>query len=126
MSKRNNGDSHFTAMERRVFYSFSLLVVLILAILTLVFYWEYRNQLRQDVRARLHDIVAVAALQIDAESHNTLRKPEQEGNETYLRLRRDLQKIRDAATGIRYVYTMVPGPDNDIMFVLDAESTIDK
>ncbi|MCG8099136.1 MAG: histidine kinase, partial [Candidatus Thiodiazotropha taylori] len=74
------------------------------------------------MREKVHDIVAVAALQIDAEAHNTLRLPEQEAGPTYLRLRRDLQRIRDAATGVRYVYTMVPNADGQIMFILDAET----
>ncbi|MET0068494.1 MAG: EAL domain-containing protein [Candidatus Thiodiazotropha sp.] len=78
------------------------------------------------MREKLYDIVAVAALQIDAEAHNTLKLPEQEGGPTYLRLRRDLQRIRDAATGIRYVYTMVPGANGEIMFVLDAETNPDE
>ncbi|MET0093235.1 MAG: EAL domain-containing protein [Sedimenticola sp.] len=111
-----------TVMGQRIFISFTVLILVVSLIMTGLYSWQLQNQLRQDAREKLRDIVAVAALQIDAEAHNTLRLPEQEGNPTYLRLRGDLQKIRDTATGIRYVYTMVPGADGQIMFVLDAET----
>ncbi|MES9830559.1 MAG: diguanylate cyclase [Candidatus Thiodiazotropha sp.] len=115
-----------SVLNKRVQASFAILVILVSTILTMVFFWEYKKQLRQDVRARLHDIVAVASLQIDANAHNTLRNPEQEGNSTYIRLRRDLQRIRDSASGIRYVYTMVLDKKGQIMFVLDAETKPDE
>ncbi|MES9897774.1 MAG: PAS domain S-box protein [Sedimenticola sp.] len=111
------------AFRIKVFVSFATLVVIASLILTLAFYWNFQNQLRQDVKERLHDVIAIAALQIDATAHNTLKEPKDEGNPTYLRLRRDLQKIRDAATDIRYVYTMRRGANNEIVFVLDAETT---
>ncbi|MET0049223.1 MAG: EAL domain-containing protein [Sedimenticola sp.] len=111
-----------TVMGQRIFISFTVLILVVSLIMTGLYSWQLQNQLRQDAREKLRDIVAVAALQIDAEAHNTLRLPEQEGKPTYLRLRGDLQKIRDTATGIRYVYTMVPGADGQIMFVLDAET----
>ncbi|MCG7988081.1 MAG: EAL domain-containing protein [Candidatus Thiodiazotropha weberae] len=110
------------ALGKRIFVSLTLLVLIISSAMTGVYYWQYQDRLRQEMREKLHDIVAVAALQIDAEAHNTLRLPEQESGPTYLRLRRDLQRIRDSATGIRYVYTMVPSADGQIMFVLDAET----
>lgn len=113
-------------LKRRVYISFAVVVVALSVLLTLVFFREYRVQLREDVRERLRDIVAVAAVQIDAAAHNRLRSPEQEGGPTYLRLRRDLQRVRDAATGIRYVYTMVASADGQIMFVLDAETNPDE
>jgi len=114
------------SLRKKVFASFAAITVFVSVLLSFTFYLEYHYQLRQDVRERLHDIVAVAALQIDAAAHNTLRKPEQEGNAVYLRLRRNLQRIRDAATGIRYVYTMVPGANHEIMFVLDAETNLEE
>ncbi|MCW4241117.1 MAG: hypothetical protein N0E46_09480, partial [Candidatus Thiodiazotropha taylori] len=110
------------ALGKRIFVSLTLLVLIISSLMTGVYYWQYQDQLRQEMREKLHDIVAVAALQIDAEAHNTLRLPEQEAGPTYLRLRRDLQRIRDAATGVRYVYTMVPNADGQIVFILDAET----
>lgn len=113
-------------LRKKVFASFAVLIIFVSVLLSLAFYLEYQHQLRQNVRERLHDIVAITALQVDASAHNTLRKAEQEGNATYLRLQRDLQRIRDATTGIRYVYTMVPGANHEIMFVLDAETNPDE
>ncbi|MEJ1397028.1 MAG: PAS domain S-box protein [Candidatus Sedimenticola sp. (ex Thyasira tokunagai)] len=110
------------AFRIKVFVSFAILVVIASLILTLAFYWNFQSQLRQDVKERLHDVIAIAALQIDATAHNTLKEPKDEGSPTYLKLRRDLQKIRDAATDIRYVYTMRRGANNEIVFVLDAET----
>ncbi|OGT90224.1 MAG: hypothetical protein A2514_13520 [Gammaproteobacteria bacterium RIFOXYD12_FULL_61_37] len=110
------------SLGKKVFTSFAALIVIISLILTFAFYWEFHIQLRQDAKEKLRDIVAVAALQIDAEAHNGLTKPEQEGNPAYLRIRGVLQKIRDSVAGVRFVYTLVPGPDGTIMFVVDAET----
>jgi len=111
-----------SALWTRVFLSFTFFVVLISAFLTTALYQHFRTHLRQDMRDRLHDIVSVAALQIDAEAHNMLAKPEDENTETYLKLRANLQAVRNSVTGIRFIHTMRRGQNDEIVFVLDAET----
>ena len=109
-------------LRRKLGLSFAVLAVLIFALLTFSLYRTVRVSMRQDIRERLHDAVAIAALQVDAEAHSTLTTPAHEGNATYLQIRHTLQQMRDAGKDIHFVYTMRKDPQERIVFVVDAET----
>lgn len=108
--------------QTKLALAFSLLAVLISSFLVLTLYVHFRGQLRRDLRQRLHDVVAVSAAHLNGDTHATLTDPNQEGNPTYLGLKRTLQQIRDQATDIHYVYTWRRSPDGRLLFVVDAET----
>ncbi|MBU2490886.1 MAG: response regulator [Proteobacteria bacterium] len=110
-------------LQTKLSIAFATITILSCAILTLALFLVIRLQIRTQIRERLHDAVALAALQIDSRLHSTLTDPSHEGNETYLRLRRQLQVMRDAATDIFYTYTMRLDDGGKIVFVVDAEDT---
>jgi len=101
---------------------FALVAVGVSVLLSLSHGLWMRERLRQSIRDRLRDTVALAALQIDAGQHEQLRSAADEGGAAYLRVRRSLQRIRDAARDIRYVYTMRPDMNGRLVFVVDAET----
>jgi signal transduction histidine kinase len=113
-------------LRARICIALAAMSIVGMALLTVILYGHFRVGLRHGVRERLRDIVSLAARQVDAAAHNALTAPKDEGNETYLRLRTDLQQIRDAATDVRFVYTMRRGPANEIVFVVDAETNPDE
>jgi signal transduction histidine kinase len=111
--------------QTKLALAFSLLAVLISSFLVLTLYLHFRGRLRQDLRQRLHDVVAMAALQLDgavADDHATLTDPNQEGNPTYLQIKRLLQQINERATDTRFAYTWRRQPDGQLIFVVDAET----
>jgi signal transduction histidine kinase len=109
-------------LETKLGIAFSTLAVFMSALLTLVLYVNVRTQLRRDIQQRLHDLVSTAALTIDADAHATLVRPEQEDTPTYARLKTHLQRFRQGATDIHFVYTWRRDPAGRLAFVVDAET----
>lgn len=98
----------------------AVLCVLLTAISTLV----VGNLVRNQIRHRLRDIVAVAASRIDGDLHTTLTRPEQEGGPAYRNIQRILQNVQQTVADLHYVYTMRESSDGDIMFVVDEETNV--
>ena len=113
----------FIRFQTKLALTFSALAVLIAAFLLFTLYAHFRTQLRDDLRRRLGDIVAVAALSLDGDAHATLVDPNQEGDATYLRLKQMLQNIRGHATDVRFIYTWRRTPEGQLIFVVDAETS---
>jgi two-component system, sensor histidine kinase and response regulator len=109
-------------LETKLGLAFSTVAVLISALLTLALYLNVRVQLREDIRERLHDIVGMAALSIDADAHATLTRREDEDGEVYARVKRTLQRCREQTDDIHFVYTWRRSADGTLVFVVDAET----
>ena len=108
-------------LHHRLTLAFCLSAVIISGLITVGLYFSARKQVMEDIRHRLHDIVAITAQAIDAESLAGLTSPEQEGSAAYMKIRRFMLDIRQASTDIYYIYTMRPGADGNIYFVVDGE-----
>ncbi len=113
----------YLSLRIKATFAFSFLTIFFVGLTALAYFANTRAQLRQDIRERLRDIAAIGALQIDGDAHALLTDPSQEGNETYLQLKRTLQHIRDSGTDIRFVYTMRQNADGSILFIVDAEES---
>jgi len=100
--------------------------VLVVTLSLSALYFDARTRIRQEVRQRLHDIVSIAARQIDADVHSTLTDPDQENSMTYLQVKHTLQQVRDIDSDLYYVYTMRLDADGRIRFVVDAEENPDE
>jgi len=112
----------YVSLQTKLSITLSGLVILTSALLTLASYLTVRSQLREDVRARLRNIASIAALQVDGDTHSTLTDPCQEGGDTYMRIKRVLQRIRDNSPNIRFIYTWRLNDAGQPVFVVDAES----
>lgn len=119
----NRRERPYLSLRIKATFAFSFLTIFFVGLTALAYFANTRAQLRQDIQERLHDIAAVGTLQIDGDAHALLTEPTQEGNATYLKLKRTLQQIRDSSTDIRFVYTMRQTANGDIMFVVDAEES---
>jgi signal transduction histidine kinase len=116
------GTRRYLRLQTKLAISFSLVAIIASALLTFALYLTVKNRLRQDIRQRLYDIVNIAALQVDGDAHATLIDRAQEGGDTYMRIKRVLQNIRDRGTDIRFVYTWRRDADGRLIFVVDAET----
>ena len=67
----------FLSLRTKLAFSFALLAIVSVGTMTYVYYQNTRTQLLQDIRQRLHDSVAIAALQVDAELDAQLTDPAQ-------------------------------------------------
>lgn len=120
-----------SALFKRIQFSlrFSLgsafvgIVVLTALCLGLATFFSVRAFIRQDIMMRIHDLVGTAASQIDTGMHAAIQTRDDERGEQYLAIKKQLQKIRDHSTGVRFVYTMRKGPSGNVVFVVDAEDT---
>ncbi len=110
-------------LRTKLALGFAFLAILFVGVVIFTFYQNMRAQLRQDIRDRLRDAVAIAALQVDGDQHALLTDPSQEGGELYMQLKSVLQNIRDTGAEYRFVYTMRQDADGNILFVVDAEES---
>ncbi len=101
--------------------AFAGIVVLTSIVLGLSTFYSLRSFIRQDIRERLHDIAGVVALQIDGEELQSIRLRSDEKTEAYLKIKKQLQAVRDKSSGARFAYTVRRDPSGKIVFVVDAE-----
>lgn len=118
-----NRPSRFLSLRLKLALGFALLAISALGLTTFIYYQNTKAMLRQDIRERLRDAVAIGALQVDGDLHAQLTDPAQEGNAAYLELKKTLQGIRDSGTNIEFVYTMRLDAQGNILFVVDAEES---
>jgi len=118
-----NRQPRFLSLRVKPVISFTAVAVLSVGLITFFYYQNARAQLVNDIRERLHDIVAIGALQVDVDKHAQLTDPSQQGGETYMELKKTLQNIRDSGTNIEFVYTMRMDAQGNIIFVVDAEDS---
>lgn len=114
---------HYIRLSTRLALSFALVAIILVGIMTFTYYQNTRSQLREDIRTRLRDAVAIGAMQINGDAHALLVNPAQEGTDIYIGIKKILQGIRDAGTEIRFVYTMRQDDQGNIVFIVDAEES---
>jgi len=116
----------YIRLQTKLGISFSVLSIVISALLTFALYQMVRRHLREDIRERLRNIAGVAALQIDGDAHSTLTEPAQEGSAPYMQIKKVLQRIQDNSPNIRYIYTWRFNDAGQLVFVVDAETDPNK
>ncbi|PWH12635.1 MAG: hypothetical protein DDG60_12030 [Anaerolineae bacterium] len=95
--------------------SFSALATVLVAIVIISLYFSFSQQIRQDLRKRLMNIAAVAALQ---QNGDELVLISSETDPLYQKVREQNQRIVDIDPDIAYVYTMRKD-EQGIYFVVD-------
>jgi methyl-accepting chemotaxis protein len=79
------------------------------------------HNIHEEIRNRLRDYAAHAAMIINSDEHSQLKSPEDEASENYARQVQKLRNFRDCTTDIKFVYTARINSDDKVVFVLDAE-----
>jgi len=82
--------------------------------------------MRNEINSRLLSSIAISALIIDSNLHDSIKSRIDEHGGRYKQIKKDLQLIRDSIKNINDVYTMRLGKDGRIRFVVDAEENPDE
>lgn len=99
----------------------TLNLLTLLAFIIVVSLLVLRPYLRQEIRSRHQDAVALAALSIDKDAVAQLVEAEPGPSATLDSVIAQLRVARDRISGARFVYLMRQGADGKIYFVADAE-----
>lgn len=94
---------------------FSALATVLVAIVIVSLYFSFSQQIRQDLRKRLMNLAAIAALQ---QNGDELLLISSESDPLYQKIREQNQRIVDSDPDIAYVYTMRKD-EQGIYFVVD-------
>jgi len=95
------------------------------ALLVAINFFSARDILFRQIQSQVLTIATTAATQIDAATHERIRKRDDEAGPDYRALQTTLRAIRDANRRddvyTRFLYTMRPGADGKWTYVVDAE-----
>jgi len=100
--------------------AFVVLVLATSALLCAVLLQRMREGMRADLRTRIADLAALAALAVDGELHARVAGPADEGSPAVRELRRRLQEVRAGAPDLRFVYTVRQTAPDRFAFWIDA------
>jgi GAF domain-containing protein len=90
------------------------------AIITGVFYLNFSNQIREDLRLRLRNIADIVALQLNPEELSTVIDKTDVENEFYIKYQKELSDIIKANNDVINIYTMRQNKLGTIYFYMDA------
>lgn len=98
---------------------FTAIALASVTILGSVTYLNVRSQMREDIRQRLLNMVSIAALQQDVETHAAITKVGDESTQAYQQIRGINSAIVATDPDIVYLYTMRMDENGQIYFVVD-------
>ncbi|MBN1983490.1 MAG: methyl-accepting chemotaxis protein [Chitinivibrionales bacterium] len=78
---------------------------------------------QKEIKTRLHDYVAHAAMLINGDEHAQLKTPQDEKSQRYETMVKQLRSFRDRSTDIKFVYTARLQGEAEVVFILDAEES---
>jgi len=104
----------------KIVTAFTIVALVSLGILGAVTYFNYRNQVREDIRQRLLNIVSITAIQQDGDLHAALQTAEDNQTEVYQQMVAVNDAILATDPDLEYVYTMRLNEAGQIEFVLDS------
>jgi GAF domain-containing protein/HAMP domain-containing protein len=99
--------------------SLTVVAVASLGILGTVTYFNYRDQIRQDIRQRLLNIISLTALQQDGDLFATINTAEDMQTETYQKMQATNAAILATDRDLEYVWAVRLDEEGKIHFVLD-------
>jgi GAF domain-containing protein len=104
----------------KVITSFTIVALISTSIVGAVVYVSYRNQMREDIRQRLLNIISLVAMNQDGDAHASIHGPENAKDESHLKIL--AQNIEYLATDpdLKYIYTMRKNEQGQIYFVINA------
>ena len=124
---QGKGNTNFMGSKRRnriqvqIALSYAVIVLVVSALLTGVLYAMYRDQIREQTKEDLRQMMAVASTLVDGDVHARLTESSQMGNADYKKIAQQLVKVNQAGMDV-YPYTMRKLPSGKIIFVVDTAS----
>ena len=109
----------------KIVTAFTIVALVSLGILGTVTYFNYRNQVREDIRQRLLNIASVSAIQLDGDLHAALQAPEDMQTEAYQQMLALGDEIVASDPDLIYAYTMRMNEQGQIYFIIDSRRADD-
>ena len=104
----------------KIITAFTIVALVSLGILGTVTYINYRNQVREDIRQRLLNIISITALQQDADQHATINTADDMQGDAYKQMVARNEAILATDLDLEYIYSMRLNEQGQIYFILDA------
>lgn len=120
-AEKTGGAGTYVSLHTKVSVGFVALAVFTLLVLTAALYGTARRQMREEIRARLRNMAALAASTVDTAAHDRLLMREQEETAEYRAIKGKLKRVLKSGDDYRYAYTMRMSGGGEIVFVVDAE-----
>lgn len=100
--------------------SLTVIVLVSVGIVGMILYTSYRNQVHEDFRQRMLNIVSLVAMNQDGDLHSTIQGPEDTSDEAHVDIL--AQNVAYLATDpdLKYIYTMRKNEQGQIYFVINA------
>ena len=112
-------------MRTRLAVVFAGIWLLGATLLVICLYQFSARCFHEEVRTRLKAYVAHAAMLINPEEHATLKNSEDEKGEAYTHIVKQLRAFRDQTQDIRFVYTARINDEGKVVFIVDAEESVE-
>ncbi|MCJ7435208.1 MAG: GAF domain-containing protein [Anaerolineales bacterium] len=113
---------NYTSLRIRLAIYFMFLCVLITALIIGILYYNFKLELREELKNRLASIISIAVIQQD---RDTILKITSADDENYKKIKEQNLKTRESDPDLVYVYTMLKN-EQGIYFVVDTNMPGDK
>jgi GAF domain-containing protein/HAMP domain-containing protein len=109
--------NQYPSLRTRLAIVLILLAAIFTAGVSSIIYFNFKAELRNNLRHRLENVTSLAALQQDGDA---LLKVQKENDENFEKIRDKNLKIKNSEPELRFVYTMRKDAQGQIYFVVDA------
>lgn len=104
----------------KVVASFTAIALISVALVGTVVYFSYRNQVREDIRQRLLNIISITALQQDGDLFATIQTPEDMQGESYQKMETVNHAILATDLDLAYIFSVRVDEHGTLTFVVDS------
>lgn len=116
----NQSRRRYISLQATITIGMVALGIAVSAIVTGLFYFNLRNQVREDLKLRLSNVADIAAIQLDPQELATVVDETDLENEYYIKYQKELSDIINTNNDVINIYTMRQNDKGIIYFYLDA------
>ena len=116
----NRSRQRYISLQATITIGMAVLGIVVSAIVTGMFYFNFSNQVREDIKLRLRNIADISAIQLDPEKLATVVDETDINNEYYIEYQKEFSEIINANHDVINIYTMRQNKEGIIYFYMDA------
>jgi len=116
----NRSRQRYISLQAMITIGLVAMGIVASAIITGMFYLNFRTQVREDLKLRLRNITDITALQLDPEKLATVADKTDLENEFYIKYQKELSDIINTDNDVINIYTVRQNNNGKIYFYMDA------
>ncbi len=116
----NQSKQRYISLQATITIGMAVLGFVVSAIVTGIFYFNFSNQVREDIKLRLRNIADIAAIQLDPQELATITDRIDVTNTSYIKYQKELSDIINTNVDVINIYSMRQDEQGTIYFYLDA------